>query len=90
MPKAKDKGQVTHEDRIQAALNDLKGGLFPHIAKAARAHDIPRVTLSNRARGVHTSAVKGQAYRQKLSDPAELALVDWCIFYGAMGMPWTN
>lgn len=90
MPKADAKGRATREDRIQAALSDLKAGLFPNFTKAAKAHNVPRVTLSNRARGVHTSAVKGQEYRQKLSAPAELALVDWCIFYGAMGLPWTN
>lgn len=88
--KKKPHNRLTREDRLCAALADLKAGVFEDVSKAARAHDVPRSTLSSRARGVHSSAKIGHAYRQKLSVPVEAALVDWCVFFGLMAVPCTR
>ena len=75
MPKDDKKDWQTREDRMQTALKDLREGRFASVSKAAEAHNLPRLTLSKRFRGVHSSATVGHAYRQKLSAAVESVLV---------------
>ncbi|KAF8685424.1 DDE superfamily endonuclease [Rhizoctonia solani] len=89
MPKT---SKIDHESReacFQAAQQDFASGLYKSYAAAAQAHQVSPVTLSNRIKGKHTDARTAQQSKQKLSAPVERTLLDWCIFNGMIGMPWT-
>lgn len=90
MPKISKKNQPTQEDCIQTALEALCAGEFPSILCAAKAYDIPHETLSKSFRGLHSNARSGHSHLQILAPVVESVLVDWCIFSGAMGVPWTK
>lgn len=90
MPKLSKKDHEDREARFQAAQQDFESGKFKTYAAAAREHRVSRVTLSNRIKGKHTDARTAQESQQKLSRPVEQTLLDWCIFSGMIGMPWTK
>ncbi|EUC62918.1 DDE superfamily endonuclease [Rhizoctonia solani AG-3 Rhs1AP] len=93
MPKAGKKDDENHElreARFRAAQQDFEDGTYDTYADAARAHRVSPVTLGNRIKGKHTDPRTAQEKYQKLPKPVEEALLDWCIFNGMIGMPWTK
>lgn len=90
MPKLSRKDHNDREARFQAAQQDLASGIYTTYADAARAHHVSRITLSNRIKGKHTDARTAKELCQKLPKAVEQTLLDWCIFNGMIGMPWTK
>jgi hypothetical protein len=67
---------VTSEDALQAAVRDLEDGTFSSIRACAKAHNVPRSTLSDRLADRDTLASSRQR-RQRLSLSQEDFLTGW-------------
>ena len=66
------------EIRIQFALDGLKTGKYSNLSEAARAEDVPRITLRERHNdGV--SHVLSAENQQNLSNKQENLLVQWIM-----------
>ena len=66
---------TTHEEKIQAAVADLKAGVFDNIQQAAYNYEMPPTTLRGRLSGVPTCH-EAHAYQQLLTDAQERVVVD--------------
>ncbi|EGO19041.1 hypothetical protein SERLADRAFT_411938 [Serpula lacrymans var. lacrymans S7.9] len=78
---------LEYENRIQAAIEGYKRGLYKSYAEAARLNNVARQTLHNRAKGVHKTYQQGQEKKQLLSAAEESVLLDWTQHYGTMANP---
>ena len=83
------------EARIQLAIEAITMAGFkpdgnPNFSfrKAASIYNVPRSTLSNRMKGVHTH-VEAHVSQQKLSPAEEDVLVEWAKVLGRRGVPLT-
>jgi hypothetical protein len=77
---------VTSEDAFQAAIRDLKDGTFSSIRACAKAHTVPRSTLSDRLADRDTLALS-QKRRQRLSPSQEDFLAKWIATEEYDGFP---
>ena len=68
----------TREGNIQAAIGDLRAGLFTSQRKAARAYNVPESTLRERLQGRLPYATAHQQ-QQRLSSQQEKFLVQWIL-----------
>jgi hypothetical protein len=78
---------VTSEDALQAAIWDLKDGTFSSIRACAKAHNVPRSTLSDRLADRDTTLALSQQRRQRLSPSQEDFLVKWIATEEYDGFP---
>jgi hypothetical protein len=75
---------ANQEGKILLALSDLQNGRIKSLRAAASLYDIPRSTLSDRARGV-VSRVDSRAISFKLTELEEDSLVEWILSMDARG-----
>ncbi|EGO25324.1 hypothetical protein SERLADRAFT_407756 [Serpula lacrymans var. lacrymans S7.9] len=78
---------LEYENRIQAAIEDYKRGLYMSYAEAARLNNVARHTLHDQVKGVHKTYQQGQEKKQLLSAAEESVLLDWTQHYGTMANP---
>ena len=76
----------TNEENIQAAIADLRAGIFTSQRKAARAYDVPESTLRERLQGRLPYAIAHQQ-QQRLSSEQEEFLVQWILKEDERGYP---
>jgi hypothetical protein len=77
---------VTSEDALQAAIRDLKDGTFSSIRACAKAHNVPRSTLSGRL-GDRDTLVSSRQRQQRLSPSQEDFLAKWITKEEYNGFP---
>ena len=63
---------------IQAAINDLRTGVFTSQRKAAAAYGVPRSSLQERINGRQPNAI-AHSNQQRLTPEQEAFLVDWIL-----------
>ena len=79
---------LTHNDRIEAAIADLKSQSRLNIAKTGRKWGIARETLSKRYRGeTGTKEEATSNSRKALTDMQEDALIRYINMLSARGLP---
>ncbi|KAF8234879.1 hypothetical protein L208DRAFT_1111090, partial [Tricholoma matsutake] len=77
------------EDKIQAAVKDVKNGTYCSAAAAAWAHDLGSqyMTIWCCINGLAASWCKAHLCQQLLNAGQEKVLMDWVKFLALSGMP---
>ncbi|KAJ8115538.1 hypothetical protein OPT61_g2826 [Boeremia exigua] len=76
----------TRELTIQAAIDDLRAGVFTSQRKAAAAYGVPRSTLQERINGRQPNAI-AHSNQQRLTPEQEAFLVDWILDEDSRAQP---
>jgi len=70
--------QLQQEGRLQLAIKALQDGRFDRVKHAARAYDVPHMTLRRRLKGVAPQRGTPAATR-KLTQQEEDVLAEWIL-----------
>ena len=76
----------TREEKLEAAIRDLRSGVYPSQRAVAKAYGIPQSTLSTRLHGAQSSHLSHK-YLQRLTTKQEEFLVQWIIEENARQFP---
>jgi hypothetical protein len=77
---------ATNDERMEAALEDLRKKVYRSVSEAAKAHGVAERTLRARKNGRNSRAQANEA-KQLLSRAEEKALVEWIHEVSKGGYP---